>query len=442
LTIQAERIAVRPEEADPAAVVPVIPVGLAQERPSLYICLLGYRSHPYGGGQGIYIKYLSKALTDAGHRVDVISGEPYPHLDPRVRLIKLPGMNLYEKGLGSLRLRNLASWADCREWLGKLTGCFSEPLSFGLRADAYLRRHGHRYDLIHDNQSLAYGMLKVQRRQPLVTTVHHPITSDLVIALNAAQSWWQKLLARRWYHFLTMQKRVASRLSHVVTVSEQSRQDIALAFGRPVESITLVYNGIDTAVFSTRPGVVRRRRRIMATASADAPLKGVRYLLEAYAQLLATYPDLELLMVSKPQPGGATDRLLDVLGVRDRVQFVSGISTEQLVEFYAQATLVVVPSVYEGFGLPAGEAMACGVPVVSTTGGALPEVVGDAGLLVPTCNAAALARAMATLLDDEPLREELGARGRARILELFSWDVCAQQMTHYYREVLQDYANR
>lgn len=439
MTIQAERVGFQSQQAPVAEVPPSVAV---QAQPALNICLLGYRSHPYGGGQGIYIKYLSKALTDAGHRVDVISGEPYPHLDPRVRLIKLPGMNLYEKGLASIRPRNLASWADCREWLGKLTGNFSEPLSFGMRVNAYLRRYGHRYDLIHDNQCLAYGMLRVQERQPLVTTIHHPITSDLVIALNAARSWWQRLLIRRWYHFLNMQKAVAGSLRNVVTVSEQSRQDIALAFGCPAERIALVYNGIDTSVFAPRPEIARRPARIMATASADAPLKGVRYLLEAYAELLVTHPGLELLIVGRPQPGGATDRRLGELGLRDRVSFVSGISTERLVELYAEATLVVVPSIYEGFGLPAGEAMACAVPVVSTTGGALPEVVGDAGLLVPTANPAALANAIARLLHDEPLRIELAARGRARIVERFSWEVCARQMTHYYREVLQDYANR
>ena len=294
---------------------------------------------------------------------------------------------------------------------------------------------------MHDNQCLAYGMLNIQQRQPLVTTIHHPITSDKMIALNATHKWWEKLLIRRWYHFLSMQKQVARQLRHVVTVSAQSQKDIALAFAMPEESIKLVYNGIDTEVFAPMPEVERQPLRLMATASADAPLKGVRFLVEAFAQLLQHYPGLELLLVSKPKPGGETERLIAKLGVGESIKFVSGISTEQLVRYYAEATLVVVPSVYEGFGLPAGEAMACGVAVVSTTGGALAEVVGDAGVLVPTRNASALAVAVAQLLDEPRRRDQLGRAGRARILEKFCWNVCAREMTSYYRDVLHNHEN-
>ena len=189
-------------------------------------------------------------------------------------------------------------------------------------------------------------------------------------------------------------------------------------------------------MFRPLPDVQRRPRRLMATCSADAPLKGTRYLLRAYARLLQTHPDLELLLVSKPLPGGKTEKLVRRLGLKDKVQFVSGISTEQMVRYYAEASIAVVPSVYEGFGLPAGEAMACGVPVVSTDGGALPEVVGDAGVIVPAKNVDALADAIDALLSDPERRACLGDAGRARIDEKFCWRVCAREMTHYYQEVL------
>ncbi len=404
---------------------------------SLRIALLGYRSQPYGGGQGVYLKYLSKALVEAGHRVDVISGPPYPHLDPRVRLICLPSLDLFANGLGSLRPRHLRSASNIIEWCSKLTGGFAEPYTFGRRAVKYLRQHRDEYDLVHDNQSLSHGMLTLQDMGiPLVTTVHHPITSDLRIALGAAKRWHERLLIRRWHSFLGMQKKVVKQLHNVVTVSDCSRQDIARDFGLQPAGVDLVYNGIDTAEFRPLPGIVRRPRRLMATASADAPLKGLRFLLRAYASLLPRYPDLELLLVGKPQAGGHTERLLGKLGIADRIRFVSGISTEDMVRYYAEAAIAVVPSVYEGFGLPAGEAMACGVPVVSTDGGALPEVVGDAGVLVPTRDAGALAEAIAALLEDPARREALGAAGRARILEKFSWDVCALEMTAYYERVL------
>ena len=403
----------------------------------LRIALLGYRSQPFAGGQGVYLNYLSKALVDAGHRVDVISGPPYPQLDPRVRLIQLPSLDLFENGLLSLRPRHLASLTDMIEWCSKLTGGFAEPYTFGRRAVRYLRRHGGEYDLVHDNQSLSYGMLQIQDMGlPLVTTVHHPITSDLRIALKAARSWYERLLIRRWHSFLVMQKKVVKQLHNVVTVSDCSRQDIARDFGLQPAGIGLVHNGIDTAVFRPLPDVERQPLRLMATCSADAPLKGLRYLLRAYARLLPQYPGLELLVVSKPRPGGKTEKLVRHLGIADRVRFVNGITTEQMVRYYAEAAIAVVPSVYEGFGLPAGEAMACGVPVVSSNGGALPEVVGDAGVIVPARNVDALVAAIDGLLRDPERRAELGAMGRQRILDEFCWDVCAGQMVDYYRQVL------
>ncbi len=403
----------------------------------LRIALLGYRSQPYGGGQGVYLRYLSKGLVDQGHSVDVISGPPYPHLDPRVRLIKLPSLDLFANGLLSLRPRHFRSLTDMIEWTGKLTGGFAEPYTFGRRAVKYLRQHGHEYDLIHDNQSLSYGMLEIQEMGlPLVTTVHHPITSDLRIALAAARNPWERLLVRRWHSFLNMQKKVVRQLHNVVTVSDCSRQDIARDFGLQPAGISLVHNGVDTEVFRPLAGVERNPLRLMATCSADAPLKGMRYLLFTYARLLEKYPELELLLVSKPQPGGKTEKLVRRLKLQDKVKFVSGISTDQMVRYYAEASVAVVPSIYEGFGLPAGEAMACGVPVVSTDGGALPEVVGDAGVIVPAKNAAALVEAIDALLQDETRRRQLGEAGRRRILEKFCWQVCARQMTDYYRGVL------
>ena len=406
-------------------------------RRPLKIAILGYRSHPYGGGQGVYIKYLSKALVEAGHEVDVLSGPPYPHLDPRVGLVEIPSLDLFANGLASLRPRHLGSLSNIIEWTSKLTGGFAEPYTFGRRVVKYLRQHGHKYDLVHDNQSLSYGMLKIQDMGlPLVTTLHHPITSDLRIAVRAARRWWQKLLIHRWHSFLFMQKQVVKRLHNIVTVSETSRQDIARDFGIQPAGISLVYNGIDTGEFRPLPDVERNPRRLMATASADAPLKGLRYLLRSYARLLKDYPDLELLVVGKPRPGGDTERLLRRLQLEDRVQFVSAISTEQMVRYYAEASIAVVPSVYEGFGLPAGEAMACAVPVVSTRGGALPEVVGDAGELVPPQDVDALTAAIAGLLDDEERRRELGRKGRERIDSLFCWRVTARNMGLYYQEVL------
>lgn len=410
----------------------------ALSRP-LKICLLGYRSHPYCGGQGVYLHYLSKALVEAGHSVDVISGQPYPKLDPRVRLIKMPGLNLFEEEhpTRALRWRHLRSWTDFFEWWGKLSGGFVEPYTFGRRVAKYLRRRANHYDIVHDNQSLCYGLLDIVKLGlPVVATIHHPITRDRQLALDAAPDWRYRLLVRRWHSFLNMQIKVARRLRHIVTVSRQSLRDIVEQFGVREEQLELIYNGIDTELFRPQTQVPRNPLRIMTTASADQPLKGLRFLLLALAELRQRHPGLELLVVGRLQDGGSTEKLLCELQLQDAVQFVSGISNEEMVNYYASASVVVCPSLYEGFGLPAGEAMACGVPVISSDGGALPEVVGDAGMVVPAGDSEALEKALEQLLADDALRAELGQRGRARIEQQFSWKLAAERLVRYYRKVL------
>lgn len=407
--------------------------------PPLRIALLGYRSNPYSGGQGIYLHYLSKALIAAGHSVDVISGPPYPQLVPGARLIELPSLDLYaaDNHVTALRPQHLKSYTDTFEYFSMLTGGFPEPYTFGRRLQHYFNKHQPAYDIIHDNQSLCYGTLALQQRgYPLVTTIHHPITSDLALALSAATTLKQKLLIRRWHSFIGMQKKVVSRLRHIVTVSNVSAGDVARAFGLQPESLHVVHNGIDTETFSPRPEIQRIPFRVMATASADQPLKGLRYLLEAIASLVPRYPDIHLVVIGKLKDDGDTNRLIDQLGIRDRLTFVSGVETEEIVRRYAEATLVVVPSIYEGFGFPAGEAMACGVPVISTNGGALPEVVGDAGITVPVRDAAAIANQIAHLFDNPKEREQLGRRGRDHIVSRFSWQIAAERMLSLYRNVI------
>ena len=408
----------------------------------LRIALLGYRSNPYSGGQGIYLKYLSRALADLGHRVDVISGEPYPDLDPDVSLIKLPGLNLFEQDnhVTALRPRHLLSATDSFEWFSMLTGGFPEPYTFGRRLLKHLRRHHGNYDIVHDNQSLSHALLQLQNggqySPSLVTTIHHPITWDRDIALNHARDRSERLLIRRWHHFLRMQTRVARQLQHVVTVSERSKTDICDAFGIAPERVTVVHNGIDSDAFAPQPGVRRAPARLISTASADQPLKGTQHLIPALAKVKRSHPDVELVMIGRPKPGGRTEQLIQNMNLGDTIRFVHGLTTEEIVQLYAESTVAVVPSEYEGFGLPAGEAMASGVPVVSTDGGALPEVVGDAGIVVPARDPGALADAIVKLLDNEPLRARLAHAGRRRIVNHFSWAQAAVNVSDLYASIL------
>jgi glycosyltransferase involved in cell wall biosynthesis len=418
------------------------PASVASLEAPLRLALLGYRSNPYSGGQGIYLKYLSRALAEAGHRVDVISGEPYPELAEPVRLVELPGLNLYasDNHVTALRPRHLRSATDTFEWLSMLTGGFPEPYTFGRRLTRHFAAgHGRDYDVVHDNQCLSWGTLALQERGvPLVTTIHHPITWDRDIALAHAADWGHRLLIRRWHGFLRMQSRVSRRLRHIVTVSRRAKRDICAAFRIPPERVHVIYNGIDTEVFRPQPDVPRDPWQLITTASADQPLKGTQYLIPAFATLCQQFPELKLVFVGRPKPGGPTEKLIERLGVGPRIRFLHGVSAEQFRELYARSALAVVPSEYEGFGFPAGEAMACGIPVVSTDGGALPEVVGDAGRIVPARNPAALAQAMGELLGDAAARETLGRRGRQRILDSFCWARTAAALGELYAHVIAD----
>ena len=415
------------------------PLSLENSVKPLRIALLGYRSNPFSGGQGVYLKYLSKALIQLGHQVDVISGQPYPDLDPGVQLIKLPGLNLYEHKQPSkaLSFRQFFKPADVLEWLSFLSGGFPEPYAFGRRLVDHLRTQRPEYDIIHDNQSLCSGLLDSEKLgYTVVTTIHHPITFDRDIALANTPDWGMRLLVRRWYNFLNMQISVERKIKHIVTVSENSKIDIAGDFGVHPSRLTVVYNGIDTATFRPLPEIPRLPFHLITTASADQPLKGTQHLIPAIAQLVDEFPNLRLTFIGAPKPGGKTQRSIKALGLEDRIEFLHGISTQRIVELYASASIAIVPSEYEGFGFPAGEAMACGVPVVSSDGGALPEVVGDAGIIVPSKNPEALAAGIRSLLLDQPRCNALSLAGRARILAHFNWSTVAIQMTDFYAKAM------
>lgn len=411
----------------------------AFERP-LRICLLSYRSNPYCGGQGVYIQKLSRALHALGHRVTVVSGPPLPRLDSEISLYDLTGLDLYNpQDLFRLpSLRELAHPLNLWEWVGVSTMGFPEPFVFGVRAYRFLRRRLQRYDVIHDNQGLSYGLWAIKRRAPVVATIHHPITVDRDLAVSGVSAPWEKLKQRRWYSFLGMQKRVARTLDHVITVSQRSRDDIARDFGIPCSRFHIVANGVDTRQFRPLPQIARRPGQVVVTTSADVPLKGLRFLLQAVASLAPERP-IRLAVVGSPRKDGALLATIRRLGIENRVFFTGPIDPGALVNQYARASMAVIPSLYEGFGLPAIEAMACGVPVISTTGGALPEVVGDAGLLVAPGDSRALAEAMAYLYDHPRAAADLGRRGYRRVRRHFTWEKAAEATVQVYREAIVDH---
>ena len=403
----------------------------------LHVCLLSYRSNPHCGGQGVYLKNLSRALKDLGHVVDVISGPPDPQLDDDIPVYHIPCLDLYnpEDPFRIPTLPELINPINLVEWLGVSTMGFPEPFIFGLRAYQFLRSRVRRYDIVHDNQSLSYGIWAINKRMPTIATIHHPVTVDRKIAIQSACSPWEKMKQWRWYSFIGMQKRVSRSLARIITVSKSAKEDISRDFNIPMEKFSIVPNGIDTKLFYPIADIEREKNRVIVTNSADTPLKGLFFLFQAVAEL-AKIQDIHVTVVGEPKKDGDIVKLVRKLGIGQRINFTGRIDGQEFVRQYARATMAVIPSVYEGFGLPVGEAMACGVPVISTTGGALPEVVGDAGVLVPAADSAALAGAIHELLGNPKKAKKLGLAGYRRVQEHFTWKRAAEKTVAAYREVL------
>lgn len=412
----------------------------------LRICLLTYRGNPRSGGQGVYVRLLSEALRDLGHEVDVWSGQPYPELVDGVRLVKVPSLDLWNEQQLFRRpsLRELSDPINLSEYARTRLGAFPEPLTFSDRVARRFRRGGNLrgYDIVHDNQCLGPGLLELRTLLPVVATIHHPITVDLRIAYQGARGRTQRFGLKRWYSFLPTQLAVSRRLDRILTVSEASKHDLQLEYGVSPERMRVVGNGINLDVFAPMPEITRKHNQLITTLSADSPLKGFRYLLEALALLRKSHADLELKVIGQPGLETGTAERVRELGLQDAVHFSGRVAAEDIARAYAESTLAVVPSLYEGFGFPAGEAMACEVPVVSSRGGALPEVVGTdgaCGMLVEPKNAEALAHAIDELLAQPERRRQMGKAGRARVLDLFTWRKAAERTVAVYREAIAEH---
>ena len=416
-----------------------MPQGLDPNGP-LRIAYLTYRGKPHVGGQGVYTRHLTKALLNLGHEVEVFGGQPYPVLDERITLTKLPSLDLFNDHYPG---RFPAFWEfktreDFLEVGVFSTGVFPEPLAFSARVHRHLAPRAHEFDLIHDNQCLGWGIKRLEKIIPTIVTLHHPITRDRALEMAAAPNFYKRWSIGRWYSFVKMQGKVASQMPRVVVVSENSINDIHADMGVALDRMRLVPVGVDPELFTPLPHIERKPGRLITTASADVALKGLAYLIEAMVALREEGRDISLTIIGRPKPGKSMD-LIDRYNLHPHIEFVSDVSDERIVELYAEAELAVVPSLYEGFSLPAIEAMCTGTPLVATDGGALPEVTGADGETVFRCTAgdvSSLATSIRQALDQPEARAAIGTAGRQRVTERWSWRHCAELTVDQYREVL------
>ena len=411
----------------------------------LKIAILSYRSAPLGGGQGIYIRDISRALSIMGHRIDVISGPPYPNLVDEINLIKLPGLDLFQTFSFKERLKifyNIKNkkLVDFYEFISVLFGGFPEMRTFGYRANKFLKLSSH-YDIIIDNQSLSYGILEIQKRFPLIEIIHHPISKDYKFEYETASSFLYKLSRHRWYSFLKMQKKVAKNINNIVTPSKNSKKDIVVDFGVNQKNINVINNGLDINIFIPYKNIKRDPFRLITTASADVALKGLDYSLRSLATLSKNFTEISLLVIGQLKKNGHTSRLIKELGIEDRVLFKTALTKEEIAKEYASSSVAIVSSLYEGFGYPVIEAMSCEIPLIATNTSSIPELVGDFATLIPPMNENELSEAIKKILNNYEKYKKIAESGRHHIIENFNWLKITQKYEDMIYKTIQDFNN-
>jgi len=402
----------------------------------LNIAILSYRSAKYGGGQGVFVKDISMALSIIGHKVDVISGPPYPELYKDINLIKLPGLNLFETFSSGDRFKKFINKKkkninDYYEFISVLFGGFPEMRTFGDRANEFIKNNNH-YDLIIDNQSISYGMLEIQKRLPFIEIIHHPITYDLKHELEASNKIKYRISRYRWYSFLKMQKKVAPKINTIITPSKSSKKGIIEEFKCKEKNITVINNGLDASEFAPIDRSQRNPFRLITTASADVPLKGLDFSLKALKILITDFPEIHLIVIGNIKENGHTKRLIEKLKIEKNVFFKSNITKAEITNLYSSSSVAIVSSLYEGFGYPVIEAMSCAVPLIATDVSSIPELTKEFAILVEPKNDQMIADSVKKVLINYDKYKEIAIKSRKHVKENFNW----AKITNEYEDII------
>jgi len=404
----------------------------------LKIAILSYRSAKFGGGQGVYIRDISFALSLMGHNVDVISGPPYPELHSGINLIKLPGLNLFETFSFKDRTEKFKNKKnknidDYYEFFLALMGGFPELRTFGNRANKYLKENDD-YDIVIDNQSISYGMIEIQKRLPFIEIIHHPITFDFKFELASSKKIKYKISRYLWYSFLKMQKKVAPQIKNIITPSKSSKNGIITELKCKNSNITVINNGLDAQEFFPVPNSDRNKNRLITTASADVPLKGLDYSLKALKLLREENPEIHLIVIGGFKKDGHTERLIKELGIQQNVIFKKNIPKNEITQLYSTSSIAIVSSLYEGFGYPVIEAMSCEVPIIATNVSSIPELVSDFGILIEPKNEKQIKENVLKVMENYDYFKEIAIKGRQHVIKTFNWS----KITSEYEKIIYD----
>lgn len=419
----------------------------------LRVCFIAYRGNMACGGQGIYLYFLARELARQGVEVDVVVGPPYPDAMPFAQDVQeLPNQEhwarWFTRDYGGMipqgGARAALSPLHLYELGASRLGFLPEPFAFSVRAFKAISnrlRSGERWDLVHDVQCLGYGVLGLKAMGlPIVTTIHHPLTVDRRASFIRDETFRDAIGTMSFYP-IGMQSFVARRVDRVFTSSDESAQTIAEDFRVQPQKIRNVYNGLDTDLYCPDRTIERRPHQLLCVGRASDPNKGIRNLIRS----LALMPkELELTLVDNNHPDNEVFKWAREAGVSERLHVTGRIETEALVDLYRSSAITIVPSRYEGFGLPAAEAMACETPVVACRAGALPEVMSlcQGGVLVDRDSPEALAQGVRELFSQPERRMELGREARKRVEAHLSWREIARLTREGYLEVLDERRGR
>jgi len=327
-------------------------------------------------------------------------------------------------GFHFLEIKKNKSLDDWYEFFSALLGGFPEIKTFGGRLKELLRDSS--YDILIDNQSISFGILEIQKNLPVLEIIHHPITKDYKYDIKFSKGIIQKISKWRWFSFLNMQKKVAPKLMAISTPSLSSKNDIARDFNVSCKKISVIPNGIDFEVFSPKSNITRITGQLITTASADVPLKGLDFTLKAIAELIKDYPYLRLIIIGAPRIGGHTERLIKKLKIEANIVYKTNLTKEEIAIEYANSNIAIVSSLYEGFGFPVGEAMACSIPLIATNVASIPEITGNFAELVPACDSKSIEDSIRNILSNPFEYQSRANEGRKHIIDNFDWKKIAQ----------------
>ena len=404
---------------------------------SLKIALLSYRSDPFSGGQGIYIKNISEALHNRGHEITIFSGNPLPEVNKAIKVVRIETPGFFETFDSLERLKIFTSLEKNRlnfmDFFETFTGTFTEPVFFGERLvkNKYFQETIDEFDIFHDNQSISSYPETVLKK--LVTTLHHPIHVDKEIDLTSEKSFLSRLSIKRWYSFLNFQKKNLKAVKKVISPSLSSKNDICRYFDYPSKNISVIWNGInlDDCKFHQRESF---NANFVTIISADVPMKNLKTVLKALYLLKQEGINAKLTIVGDLREDN--NKLIDRLGLTKEITYKSKLPRKQLIQSLNNADIGIAPSKYEGFGFPLVEMIATGLPVIVSDKASLPELAGNAGLIFNSSDSNDLKEKMKELIENAALRNKVAENSKLRRDDFFGWDEYAKKLEDLYKEII------